>query len=324
VDEMTAAATRIATTERTSTSLTTRLVVPHTEDEIARLAATFNAMLDRLQAAFETQRRFIADASHELRTPLTAIRGNVDVVLRQSARSTGDRLPAETLDALEDVRRESERMGRLLGDLLLLARSDAAAAPAGAAAEPVRLDLLAQEVVRTARGLATGQYLEVFAPSPVSITGDADRLRQLLLALLENALRHTPSGGQIVVEVAVEPTGMAVVTVTDTGEGIRESDLPHVFERFYRADGARARSTGGTGLGLAIAKAIAEAHGGTIGVTSRPDAGATFAVRLPRLETERPPDQMPRISSQPTTPTTTTKASGTETPRKDSRSNPSP
>jgi signal transduction histidine kinase len=208
--------------------------------------------------------------------------------------------------------------------LLLLARSDAVEAPALVAAEPVRLDLVAQELVRTARGLATGQYLEVFAPTPVTVLGDADRLRQLLLALLDNALRHTPSGGQIVVEVAVDPTGIAIIEVADTGEGIAESDLPHVFERFYRADGARDRQTGGTGLGLAIARAIAEAHGGSIGVVSRPGDGANFTVRLPLAGTEHRPDQMPRISSQPTTPATTTNASGSETPRKDSRSNPSP
>jgi signal transduction histidine kinase len=247
---MTAAASEIATAERTAASLATRLEVPPSEDELARLAVTFNAMLDRLQGAFETQRRFIADASHELRTPLTAIRGHVEVLIRQSSKAGGERLSPETLDALEDVRRESERMGRLIGDLLLLARSDAADAAGPLAAEPVPLDQVAHEAVRTARGLAAGQYLEVFAPRPVLVRGDADRLRQLLLALLDNALRHTPSDGRIVVELGVEADREAVLRVRDSGEGIAPEDLPHVFERFYRADGARARATGGTGLGL--------------------------------------------------------------------------
>jgi signal transduction histidine kinase len=278
IDRMTAAAAGIAGAKQAAPSLRTRLDVPPTGDEVARLAATFNAMLDRIQAAFETQRRFLADASHELRTPLTAIRGNVEVALRQSADAD---LPPDVVDALEDARRESERMGRLIGDLLLLARADAPDAAESARREPVRLDTLAREVTRTARGLAGGQYLEVFAPAPVAVEGDPDRLRQLLLALLDNAIRHTAASGQVVVEVAVEAPASAVLRVRDTGEGISPEDLPHVFDRFYRADSARARATGGMGLGLAIAKAIAEGHGGTIAVQSRPGEGAVFTVRLP-------------------------------------------
>jgi signal transduction histidine kinase len=324
VDRMTAAAGKIATAERTAASLATRLEVPPGNDELTRLAATFNAMLDRLQGAFETQRRFIADASHELRTPLTAIRGNVEVLIRQSGRGDRQRMLPETLDALEDVRRESERMSRLIGDLLLLARADAAGAGGPIATEPVALDQIAHEVVRTARGLAAGQYLEVFSPRPVLVHGDADRLRQLLLALLDNALRHTPSDGRIVVELGVEADRAAVLRVRDNGEGIAPEDLPHVFERFYRADGARARVTGGTGLGLAIAKAITEAHGGSIAVESRPGAGATFTVHLPLAESNRFVAQSQRMRNQPTAPAITTITNGMETPRNDSRSKPSP
>jgi signal transduction histidine kinase len=267
--------------EGTAASLETRLEVPPTGDEIARLAATFNRMLDRLQDAFETERRFLADASHELRTPLTAVRGNVEVVLRQASAGGGDALTPEALDALEDARRESERMGRLLGDLLLLARSEAPGASEVGRREPVRLDRLADEVVRSARGLTTGQYLEAFAAVPVVVRGDPDRLRQLLLALLDNAIRHTPAGGQVIVEVGEELPGTALLRVRDTGEGIAAEHLPHVFELFYRADGARSRATGGTGLGLAIAKAIVEGHGGSIDVASRAGEGAIFTVRLP-------------------------------------------
>ena len=289
IDRLTATAAGIAAAERTADSLSTRLDVPLAGDEVTRLATTFNAMLDRLQRAFATQRQFVADASHELRTPLTAIRGNVDVVLRQttSGNDSGD-LPPDVLDALEDIKRESERMARLLGDLLLLARTDDAGRSEALALAPIRLDEVARETVRVARGLATGQYLEVHAPVPVTIAADADRLRQLLLALLDNAIRHTPATGQVIGEVREEPPGNAVLRVRDTGEGVAPEDLPHVFDRFYRADGARARTTGGTGLGLAIAHAIAVAHGGGIAVESRLGAGSTFTVQLPTRLDHRP------------------------------------
>jgi signal transduction histidine kinase len=282
IDRLTATAATIAGSDRPAASLATRLDVPPAGDEVARLAATFNAMLDRLQLAFTTQRRFVADASHELRTPLTAIRGNVDVVLRQiNARQEESEFAPDMLDALEDIRRESERMARLLGDLLLLARADDAGRDEAITWAPVRLDEIAHEVARAARGLTTGQFLEIHAPEPVTIEADADRMRQLLLALLDNAIRHTPPSGQVVVEIAPLPGSGAILRVRDSGEGIAPEHLPHIFERFYRADGARARATGGTGLGLAIARAIVTAHGGEIAVDSKPGLGATFTIVLP-------------------------------------------
>src|SRR5687768_3223356 len=286
VDRVTAAAAAIATGDGTATSLGSRLAVPPTDDELSRLSATFNAMLDRLQASFRAQERFVGDASHELRTPLTAIRGNVDVLLRQ-ARLDGRRLdPSDLTPALDDIRRESDRMRRLLEDLLLLARADADASndpnkTAPIRHELVRLDEIASEAVRSAEALASGQLLELEAPRGVAVPGDPDRLHQLVMILLDNAIRHTPPGGRIRVAVAVTPDGQARIAVRDEGEGIAPEHLPHLFERFYRADGARGRSSGGTGLGLAIAQAICRAHGGEISVTSAPDQGATFLVTLP-------------------------------------------
>lgn len=287
VDRVTAAAARIAAGDGTATSLAARLPVPPTDDELSRLSATFNAMLDRLQASFRAQERFVADASHELRTPLTAIRGNVDVLSRQ-ARAGGFRFTASDIaPALDDIRQESERMRRLLDDLLLLARTDTSEEPsekALARQESIRLDALAAEAIRSAEALTTGQILELEAPRAIEIPGDPDRLHQLLMILLDNAIRHTPAAGRVRVAVGATPDGTARIAVRDEGEGIAAEHLPHIFERFYRADGARGRSSGGTGLGLAIAQAIARAHGGEITVTSDPGHGSTFLVTLPGAE----------------------------------------
>ena len=281
VDRVTATAATIATGDGTAASLGTRLRVPDTGDELARLSATFNAMLDRLQAAFVAQQRFVADASHELRTPLTAIRGNVEVLSRQmAARGAEPGIAGDFDAAVADMQRESARMGRLLEDLLLLARSDA---PEGAPhhPRPVRLDLLARDAVRGGAALATGQRMEVVAPEAITIEGDPDRLLQLLLILLENAIRHTPAGSAITVEVQPPNDGLVRLIVRDEGEGIAPEHLPHLFDRFYRADGARGRATGGTGLGLAIARTIVRSHGGEIAVASAPGKGTTFTVTLP-------------------------------------------
>ena len=288
VDRVTATAAQIAAGDGSAASLATRLQVPRSGDEIARLSGTFNRMLDRIETAFATQRRFVADASHELRTPLTAIRGNVDVLMRQAAAADLGPAREDVAAALDDMRRESARMGRLLDDLLLLARADADTR-VRLDARPVRLDEVAQDAVRTAGALAGGQRIAVEA-APVVVPGDADRLQQLLLILLENAVRHTPSDGRIAVEVLpTNGSGAARLVVRDTGEGIAPEHLPHVFDRFYRADGARSRATGGTGLGLAIARTIARAHGGDIAVASTPDHGATFTVTLPARTEDRGP-----------------------------------
>jgi two-component system, OmpR family, sensor kinase len=348
VDRVTAAAAAIAQGDGTATSLSSRLLVPPTNDELSRLSATFNAMLDRLQASFRAQERFVGDASHELRTPLTAIRGNVDVLLRQ-ARLDGRRLdPNDLTSALDDISRESDRMRRLLEDLLLLARADAGASNDPDKTVPirherVRLDEIASEAVNSAQALATGQLLELEAPRGVEVHGDPDRLHQLVMILLDNAIRHTPAGDRIRVAVAATPDGQTRIAVRDEGEGIAPEHLPHLFERFYRADGARGRSSGGTGLGLAIARAIARAHGGEISVTSAPGQGATFLVTLPggrqteaegaTTLTEAAVSHAPegnsgygrnRIKAAIAPPTRITNAIGTTSPRMDSRRNPRP
>lgn len=284
VDRVTAAAARIAAGDGTSASLEARLPVPPTDDELSRLSATFNAMLDRLQASFRAQERFVADASHELRTPLTAIRGNVDVLSRQARSQLRALSNADLTPALEDIRTESDRMKRLLDDLLTLARTDGRSDELMTAVNRgglVRLDSVAARAIRSAEGLAQGQRLELEAPRPVEVTGDTDSLQQLLMILLDNAIRHTPSGGNIRVAVAATSDGTARIAVRDDGEGIAAEHLPHIFERFYRADGARGRSSGGTGLGLSIARAICRAHGGDISVKSAPGASTTFVVSLP-------------------------------------------
>ena len=284
VDRVTATAAAIAAGDGSAASLATRLTVPASRDEIARLAATFNAMLDRLEASFRAQQRFVADASHELRTPLTAIRGNVEVLARQIAAlgsaPSGTPRDGDFQAALDDIQRESARMGRLLDELLFLAREDATVI-ANYRIGSVRLDEVARDAGRTAAALATGQAVDVIAPAPVTVEGDADRLHQLILILLDNGLRHTAPGGRVTVAVTPLAAGSVRLTVDDDGEGIAPEHLPHLFDRFYRADGARGRDTGGTGLGLAIARAIARAHGGEIAVDSRPGDGSHFSIDLP-------------------------------------------
>ncbi|MBA2595438.1 MAG: HAMP domain-containing protein [Chloroflexia bacterium] len=348
VDRVTAAAAAIAAGDGTATSLSTRLPVPPADDELSRLSATFNAMLDRLQASLRAQERFVGDASHELRTPLTAIRGNVDVLLRQT-RPGGRGVEAPDLaPALDDIRRESDRMRRLLDDLLLLARGDATSdrlEPLPAHQERVRLDTVAGEAVRSAAALASGQLLELEAPRAVEVSGDADRLHQLMMILLDNAIRHTPPGGRIRVAVAATLSGEARIAVRDEGEGIAPEHVPHLFERFYRADGARGRSSGGTGLGLAIADAIVKTHGGEISVTSAPNKGATFLVTLPAAIDTAGSEGRPfyraaaaagngqktgfryrrkKMSAAMAPPTRNTNASGSAIPRIDSLRNPRP
>ena len=345
VDRVTAAAAAIAAGDGTATSLSARLPVPPTNDELARLSETFNAMLDRLQASFRSQERFVGDASHELRTPLTAIRGNVDVLMRQTRPGARPYHADDLAPALDDIRRESDRMRRLLDDLLLLARGDAGHDALGdeAKRKAVRLDAIAAEAVRSAQALATGQIIELEAPRSIEMAADGDRLHQLMMTLLENAIRHTPPGGRIRVAVAATPDGMARLAVRDEGEGIAAEHLPHIFERFYRADGARGRSSGGTGLGLAIAQAIVHAHDGDMTVTSAPGTGTTFVATLPRsmqgsaaesgqesrpasaaISTAPAPSYRTKNQSRLRTATNPTMASGRTSPMTDDLLNPRP
>ena len=265
-------------------------------DELFFLAATFNDMIARLEHVLESQRRLLADTSHELRNPITIIRGNLALLRR-----TG--VPEATrAEAVVEAEEEAARMGRLVGDLLLLARADAGE-PSSLQHESVDLAEVVGEVVEQARPRADVRQVTFETHGRCVVLGDRDRLKQLIANLVENAIRYTPKTGRIDVTISgsgvQQPgaavrsrnargtsasTDMAILTVADSGIGISPADLPHVFERFYRADKARSRAHGGTGLGLSIAQYIAQAHGGSIQAASEgANRGSTFSVRLPLM-----------------------------------------
>lgn len=257
--------------------LSRRVAVPRTGDEVADLGQTFNGMLGRLETVFEAQRRFIADASHELRTPLTAIRGNADL-LRQHGERMEDGERAEVLD---DMATEAERMSRLISDLLALARARTGEQPRPA---PVRFDEAVDGAVRAARGLVRGHDI-IYSPAgkPLLIMGDPDRLKQLALILLDNAIKYTPPDGHIWVTVR-QDRATVELRVMDDGPGIPAERLPYLFDRFYRGGTlARGRDDGGAGLGLAIAREIAQGYDGTIAVESTVGRGTAFTVQFPLL-----------------------------------------
>ena len=247
------------------------------DDEFAALAETINGMLARLQAsfarqeqAFEQQRRFAADASHELRTPLTIIKANSSLSL------SAPRLAADYEKTLRVVDAAADRMTRIVQDLLLLARADA-----GQSAYPLTPTALAEVLCSAAAGLpgAGNATVSVDLPPELFVLGHADSLTRLFSNLLENAVRHTPADGRIT--VTAEQSGDKVaVEIADTGVGIAPEHLPHVTERFYRVEAARSRAQGGTGLGLAICRSIADAHGGTLAVSSVLGHGTTVRVTL--------------------------------------------
>jgi signal transduction histidine kinase len=255
-----------------SRSLSRRVPARPGGDELDRLGATFNTMLDSLEHTARAEQRFVADASHELRAPLTVILANLELLERHTALTAPERE-----EALGEATREARRLVRLVADLLALARADAGAT---LRRHPVELDRAVLDAFGAARQMADGRDLTLGELEPVLVEGDPDQLKQLLLALLDNALKYTPPSGRV--SLGLRRAGpVAEVTVRDTGIGIGAEDLPHVFERFYRADPARNRDPGGTGLGLAIARWIAEQHGGTLALSSEPGRGTTATVRLP-------------------------------------------
>ena len=244
-------------------------------DELGRLALTFNEMLSSLEEAYRLQQRFVADAAHELRAPLTAILGNLNLLSRASGMSAEERS-----EALEYADAEARRLSRIVSELLTLARADA-----GQRLEkrPVELDRVLLDALADMRAVAQGHRLEVENFEPTVVQGDADRLKQLLVNLMDNALKYSPSDALVTIELR-NSFGEAILTVRDGGIGISADDLPHIFERFYRADPARSRDPGGTGLGLAIAKWIVEEHEGAISIESSTELGTTVTVRLPLVE----------------------------------------
>jgi two-component system, OmpR family, sensor kinase len=254
-------------------NLDLRIDMRETESELGRVAAALNGAFDRLQAAFERQTRFTADASHELRTPLTTVVSESEWALRRA------RSPEEYRQAFATCLRAAERMRAVVEDLLALARADA-----GRAAfeqEPVDLADVARDVLALVASRAAAADVSLDARlEPAIVTGDRDRLRELVHNLVHNAVQYNRAHGLVRVSTC-RSDGRVRVEVHDTGMGIAPADLPHVFDRFYRADAARSRAVGGSGLGLAIARGIAEAHGGAIEVRSSPATGTTFTARFP-------------------------------------------
>ena len=256
--------------------LSRRLALPRTDDEVGRLAATLDHMLDRLDHSFEHQRRFTADASHELRTPLAMLVSRAGLALERN------RTGAEYEDVLRAVRDEGLRMGRIVNDLLLLARADAGETLLVTerldAAELVDSVVDAMGVLAEDRGVRLSARTD--SSTRVDVLGDQTRLTQLLVNLVDNAIAHTPAGGSIVVFAAAE-SGSAVIQVVDSGTGIAPEHLPHVFERFFRADRDRPRAHAGAGLGLSLCASIAHSHRGDIDIASEPGQGTRVVVKLP-------------------------------------------
>jgi heavy metal sensor kinase len=269
VEVMTQAAQRIA-----SGDLSQRLTEPPSSDEIGRLAATFNEMIARLDASFRQVRQFSADASHELRTPLTVMKGETELALRR------DRPPEDYRQVLESALEEIDRMTQIVDELLFLSRADLGEVKMET--RPVSLDGLVEDIQRQATVLGQDRQIQVTIGSlePVTVTGDELRLRELILNLVDNAVKYSHPGGKV--EISLTRDGKAArLTVTDAGIGIPAGAQARVFDRFYRTDEARAHSKKGTGLGLAICKWIVESHDGRIEVQSAPGQGSRFTVILP-------------------------------------------
>jgi len=268
IENITATAARIADGE-----LSQRIEEGNTKSELGQLSIALNQTFARLEDAFAQQQRFTADAAHELRTPLTVLLLQVQTTLAR------ERTVEDYRDTLQSCERAAERMKKLLESLLQLARLDAREEPlqqnsfdaariAGECLELVRPLALEKGIVLNSELTAT------------TVNGDADRIAQVITNLLTNALQHTPKEGIITLRVNRDGES-TIIEVSDSGQGISWKDLPHIFERFYRADKARTSTAGRTGLGLSIAKAIVEAHGGTITAKSEQGHGSTFLIRLP-------------------------------------------
>jgi signal transduction histidine kinase len=249
-------------------------VPARSRDEIGELGRAFNHMAGDLQAADAQRRQMTADIAHELRNPLAVIRGNLEAML--------DGLYPSDDEHLTPVLDETLLLQRLVEDLRLLSLAEAG--QLGLTRSDIDVGQLLESVAEGARAVAEDRELTLSVETPADrlvLVGDAARLRQVLGNLLSNALRYTPSGGRIVLQALLHD-GQARFVVSDSGPGIAPKDLPHIFDRFYRSDAARARTSGGSGLGLAIAQALVRAHRGTIAVESEPGQGTRFIVDLPR------------------------------------------
>lgn len=241
------------------------------EDEVGQLINAFNLTLSRLENLFHSQRRFLADVGHELRTPLTVIRGNVDLMRRMDCTDN---------ESMDSIQNEVDRLTRLVGDLLLLAQAESGKLPI--VHRTVELDTLLLNVMHEMRVLAHERKMKLGEIDQVLVCGDNDRLRQVMVNLIGNAIKYTPKGGEILVGLG-KVENRARLTVSDDGPGVPVEDLPHIFERFYRGEKSRTRSKDGKGfgLGLSIAYWIVRNHGGQIDVSLREPHGTTFCVWLP-------------------------------------------
>lgn len=259
-----------------------RLAVANPRDELGQLARSFNELLDRLEDSFERQRRFIADASHELRTPVAILRGETEVTLSRS-----DRTPAEYREALAILNSESQRLSHTIEDLFTLTRADAGQLPLNL--RDVYLDELASDLLRQSRSLAFAKNITLSGTIVPDLLAHADEalLRRMILNLLDNAIKHTPPGGTVCLDLKKQEDSF-VLSISDTGPGIPADLQQKIFERFFRVDKARSRGetdTGGAGLGLAIARWIAEAHQGRLELTRSDPSGSTFSAFLPAAQT---------------------------------------
>lgn len=259
----------------TSRNLSERLPVVHTGDELERLATDLNRMIERLEESFLQINRFSADASHELRTPLTVLQGELESIAR-----TGQRLPADVRDTIGSALEETQRLSKIVENLLAISRLEAGEARG----QLERLDFseLARSTADQMRLLAEEKRIALRCDGfqPVKVDADPARLKQVVVNLLDNAIKYTPEGGKVELSVT-KRDGRAVLDVADSGIGIAAADLPHIFDRFYRADRARSRQLGGTGLGLSIVRSICVAHGGQVTVDSAEGRGAVFHVEIP-------------------------------------------
>lgn len=253
-------------------NLSTRIEWNGAQDELGELVQSFNRTMERLEQLFTLQQRFIGDVSHELRTPLTSVLGHLEIIERYG-------FDEESLDA---AHREAERMARMVNDLLLLARADAGELKIDL--YPIDLETIALEVYQQISLLAKDRKLDITLEriEPVRIQGNADRIRQLLLNLLNNSIKFTNDGGKIMLSVYQE-NQTAIITVQDTGIGISKNNMSKIFDRFFQADEARVRrsESDGAGLGLSIVRWIVNIHGGTISVTSTQSKGSLFRVEIP-------------------------------------------
>lgn len=245
-------------------------------DEVGRLVLAFNATLERLEHIFISQQRFLADVSHELRTPLTVVKGNVDLMRKIGCADD------ESLASIED---EADRLTRLVSNLLLETQADSGKLPLHFF--PLELDTLLLEVFKKMKVLARGRVqISVTEIDQIQLNGDRDRLEQVLINLISNAINYTPQGGKVFLSLAKVANNSRII-VRDTGMGISKEDLPHIFERFYRAEKSRSRKIpGGFGLGLSISNWIITHHGGRIEVDSTEGKGTSFAIYLPLLPAE--------------------------------------